>query len=330
MELVGDPSPVAEQVGVAGGGAYGFFTASANTLVYRGGSGGGVQLTWFDRQGKVLGTLGDPGMVLKPAISPDGRTVAFDRIAPQSGWFDVWLQDLQRGTTSRLTFGPRTSASPVWSPDGSQVAFYSNRDLVEHIYRKSTSGVAPVEILDARPQNARILDWSRDGRYLIEVVVTPKTQSDIWVLPLFGDRKAFPYLQSEFSEFDARLSPDGRWLAYVSDETGRLEVYIQTFPAPGGKWQVSTSGGSHPVWSRNGKEIFFISEDRRITAVEVGAEGAKFEASVPKPLFKQRMVLGAGTSFDVGPDGRFLIPSQLEQVAAAPMTVVVNWASGLK
>jgi dipeptidyl aminopeptidase/acylaminoacyl peptidase len=201
------------------------------------------------------------------------------------------------------------------------------------VYQRATAGVAGDEVLDRAldepPRNTRADDWSRDGRYLIEgVAVTIKKRAGIWVLPLSGDRRAFPYAQTEFNEGSARLSPDGRWLAYSSDETKRNEVYVQTFPSPGGKWQVSTSGGDDPVWSRDSRELFFIGADQKMMAVEVKG-GGKFEAGVPKPLFDTRLA-NDNASFDVGKDGRFLIPVPIEQAANVPMTVVVNWTAELK
>jgi hypothetical protein len=157
---------------------------------------------------------------------------------------------------------------------------------------------------------------------------SPKTKNDVWVIPTFGDRKPFPYLQTEFNEGFARLSPNGQWLAYTSDESKRGEIYVQTFPTPGGKWQVSTNGGTRSVWSRDGKELYFIGADGKLMAVEV-ASGAKFHVSVPEPLFDAR-VPGRQVWFDVSKDGHFLIPVQLEQSANAPMTVVVNWTAALK
>ena len=334
MELVGEPVPLAEQVGNANGVA-GFFTASVNTLAYRvGGGAGGVQLTWFDRQGKALGTVGDPGMIQRPAISPDGRTVAVDRRDPQTGYVDVWLHDLTRGSTSRFTFSSNNAGFPIWSPDASHIAFYWTRGGSISVYQKSTSGVGQNEVLD-QGRTARPVDWSRDGRYIIESVLDPKTKADVWVLPLFGDRKPFPYLQTEFNELDAKLSPNGQWLAYVSDETRRNEVYVQTFPNPGGKWQVSTTGGTLPVWSRDGKELFFIGTAigaaRRMMAVDVkDSTGAKFEAGVPKALFDTHLEVAFGSGYDVSKDGRFLLPTQQGLTASSPITVVVNWTAGLK
>ena len=147
------------------------------------------------------------------------------------------------------------------------------------------------------------------------------------MLPLFGERKAYPYLQTEFNEHTAKLSPNGQWLAYASDETKRTEIYIQTFPNPGGKWPISTNGGSRPIWSRDGKELFFIGLDRKLMAVEVKS-GAKFEAGLPKPLFDT--LLPSGAWYDVSKDGRFLMPVPIEQSGIVPITVVVNWTAGMK
>jgi hypothetical protein len=177
------------------------------------------------------------------------------------------------------------------------------------------------------------VDWSHDGRFLIaqmDVDPTLKTRNDIWVIPLSGDQKPFPYLQSEFAERRAKLSPNGRWMAYVSDESKQDEVYVQDFPNPGEKWPVSTNGGDYPIWSRDGRELYFIAADQKLMAVEVKG-GARFEAGVPKPLFDTRLGNLRGDQwFDVTTDGRFLIPTLLEQSAVAPLTVVLNWQAGLK
>jgi Tol biopolymer transport system component len=336
-QTTGDPVPIAEHVDSNSGGviSQGQFSASQNgVLAYTsGGAGTNVQLTWFDRSGKVLGTVGTPGILHWPAISPDGTTVAVDRMDPQTGIYDLWLHDLARGTTSRFTFNSRTNEYPVWSPDGSHIAFASTRDGGLNLYQKAASGAAQDEALDKAARTKRADDWSGDGRYILEEIQDPKTGSDIWALPLFGDRKPFPYLQTEFNESHAKLSPNGQWLAYQSNDTKRIEVYVQTFPTPGGKWQVSANGGDRPVWSRDGKELFFIGADQILMAVEVksdaGKGGGKFEASVPKPLFDVRLETNQ-VWFDVSKDGSFLMPTSTVQAATVPMTVVVNWTAGLK
>jgi Tol biopolymer transport system component len=200
----GDPIPIAEQVDYfrdAFGNINSVFSASQNgVLAYNsGGSGNDLQLTWFDRSGKVVGTVGAPGMMEFPTVSPDANTVAADRLDPQTGYFDLWLHDLKRGTSSRFTFNSKTNDSPAWSPDSRHIAFRSTRDGVRNLYQKAVDGTAQEEALDKSLRSMRPSDWSRDGRYIIENVSDPKMKGDIWVLPLFGDRQPFPYLQTEFS-----------------------------------------------------------------------------------------------------------------------------------
>ena len=332
LQTTGDAVPVAEQVD--GFLAHNQFSVSQNgVLAYTSGANGGenLQLTWFDRSGRTTGVVvGASGFPRWPAISPDGNTVAVDRRDPQTRFLDLWLHDLARGTASRFTFNSGFfNAYPIWSPDGSHIVFRSTRERTTgNLYQKATSGASQEDVLDKDDRDKLPDDWSRDGRYIIEEVRGFKTKNDIWVLPLFGDRKPFPYLQTEFNEQYAKLSPNGQWLAYASDETKRFEVYVQTFPTPGGKWQVSTKGGNRPVWSRDGKELYFIGSDEKMMAAEVKGS-AKFEAGVPKPLFDTRLP-GGPAWYDVSKDGRFLIPIQLEQSVNAPMTVVVNWTKGLK
>jgi len=338
LVVSGEPVPIAEDVIAFLG--HGFFSASSNgVLAYTSGSAqGNLQLTWIDRYGKELGTVGTPGLLYRPGISPDGKTVVVDRSDPHTGLFDLWLYDLARGTASRLTFNSQNNQFPVWSPDGSHIAFTSSRDTGSgfNLYQKSVGGNSADEPLD-RTQTQRVkipLDWSRDGRYIFETVIDPKTSRDVWVLPLFGDRKRFPYLQTVFEERNARLSPNGLWLAYSSDETKRDEIYVQTFPQQGSKWQVSTNGGRLPVWSRDGKELFFLGADRKLMVVEVKSglakDGASFDVSVPKPLFDIRFGDNEGLWYDVSNDGRFLFPVPVEHAAAGSVTIVLNWQAVLK
>jgi eukaryotic-like serine/threonine-protein kinase len=326
LELEGDPAPIVQQVTSA--------TVSANgVLAYTGGITAPMQLTWFDRQGKTLGTLGEPGVSAGwPAISPDGSAVVTPR--EEGGGLDLWLYNLARGTRSRLTFDGKTNGAPVWSPDGSHIAFVSGRDGGINIYRKAINGVGQDEALDKTPASLKVpLDWSRDGRYLIEGVLSSGKPS-IWVLPLSpeqagGDRRSFPYGNDQFSEVGAKVSPNGQWLAYASDETGRFEIYVKTFPKPGGRWPVSINGGTRSLWSRDGKELYFIGLDGKLMAVDVkSGPGGSFEAGTPKALFDPHIGGGATDWFDVSKNGRFLIPVVVEQ-SGAPITVVVNWTAGL-
>jgi dipeptidyl aminopeptidase/acylaminoacyl peptidase len=197
------------------------------------------------------------------------------------------------------------------------------------LYQKVSSGAGKDELL-LKSSNVKLpTSWSQDGRFIAYYVIDPKTRQDLWVLPLQGDRKPISFLQTEFSEQYPQLSPDGRLIAYQSDESGRNHVYIQPFPATGAKWQVSTAGGTHPKWRRDGKELFYLAPDRKLMAVAVKA-GASVEAAAPTPLFETRLQ-PAGFQYYAGTaDGqRFLVPTPIEETAAStPATLVVNWQAG--
>jgi eukaryotic-like serine/threonine-protein kinase len=331
FELRGEPVALAEQIGTLG--AYGFFSASAaGTLAYRlsGVDANKRQLAWYDRQGKALGLVGPPvDFGGQPVLSPDGGAVAIARIDRQAGFSDIWVHDLARNTDSRLTSGTGSNGNPAWSLDGSKIAFESNRGGTTNVYQKAANGVGQEEELDKDARSKSVRDWSRDGQYLIEEVGrSSETGIAVWVLPLFGNRKPFPYLESKFDEGNPKVSPNGQWLAYESNETKRNEIYVQSFPKPGGKWRVSTDGGTSPVWSRDGKELFFRDANGKLMAAEVrSGPGYKFDSDPAKPLFD--LPGGAGT-FDVTKDGRFLIPAPVGQSTSAPVTVVINWTAGLK
>jgi Tol biopolymer transport system component len=202
------------------------------------------------------------------------------------------------------------------------------------IYAKASSGAGNEEVLLKSSTAKRPTDWSGDGRFILYESDDPKSRVDLWVLPLFGDKKPQLFLQTPFAEQQARFSPDGKWIVYVSDESGTPEVYVQSFPPSGGKWQVSTKGGFTPRWRRDGKELFYLTPDRRIMSVDVRAAGATFEVSTAKALFEAPVdaVTAAVTNrYDVSADGqRFLINAAVENTTSAPITVVVNWTAGLK
>src|SRR4029453_5598098 len=229
---------------------------------------------------------------------------------------DIWLIELARGVESRLTSDPSMEDFPVWSPDGSLIAFSSYRGR-SNIYQKLSSGAGEVEELFKSGENKTVMDWSADGRFILYRTHGGKTRMDIWVLPTFGDRKPYPLLQSEFGELWARFSPDGRWVAYVSNETGGQEVYVQEFQGSGGKVLVSTGGGNRPSWRGDGKELFYISGGK-LMAVDVKVVGSNFEAGVPRVLFE----IPRSDGFEVSGDGqRFLIPVPVEETSPTPITV---------
>lgn len=330
LRTTGEPFPIAEEVDYIEGQIQAQFAVSQTGVLafYAGGLANHSQLTWLDRGGKSLGTVGPPGNIREVAISPDGATVAMARMDPQMVTTDIWFHDLVHGTDSRFTFDHTTDEAPVWSPDGSRILFASIRTGKSGIYQKLVTGAGKEVLLCQTASLSIPTDWSRDGRFAIFENIDAHTRYDVWVLPLSGDRKPFPFLQTESRELNGKLSPDGRWLAYQSDETGRPEVYVQTFPGQEGKWQVSATGGTRPVWRRDGKELFFISADDRLMAVDVKS-GVRFEHGVPKPLFEARTPSYA--TFDVSRDGkRFLMANLLDQGATQAMTVVINWQAGLK
>jgi serine/threonine protein kinase len=330
-ELTGEPLALAQQVDYSRMvGTQGLFSSSQNgILAYSSNEGGSLQLTWFDRSGRARGTVGSPELMTTPRISPDSGTVAIARFDTETGFANLWSYDLARGTASRFTADAQSiEINPVWSPQGDRIAFSSNRDGAYKLYVKDTRSGAKETPLDVSGYNKQALDWSRDGRYVVEGVNDPVTGFDIWVLPLFGDWKPFPYLLTEFGEIPDQLSPDGRWLAYDSDETRRWEVYVDAFPTPGSKHQISINGGSSARWSRDGKELYFVGLDGKMMAVVVRG-GDKFEAGLPVPLFDTKLNFN-DVGFDVSTDGRFLIPTQVREPGTLPITVMVNWPAGLK
>jgi eukaryotic-like serine/threonine-protein kinase len=288
FELIGEPFPVAEQVGSYV--ARAFFSVSANgVLAYRSGSfANNSQLMWFDREGKSLGTLGLPADYYGGlALSPDGKRVAVGE-RDQAGKTDIWLLDLARNLHTRFTFDAR-SMKPVWSPDGNRLAFYSTRDRSESIYQKDSSGSGNEELLS---KSGSPEDWSPDERRLLYTFLDPKTnRRDLWVLPgpagPSENHKPIPYLQTPFDKREGQFSPDGHLIAYASDESspGQYQIYVQSFPAGAGKFQVSTgAGGTQPKWRRDGKELFFVAADGKLMAVGVQTS-PKFEAMASKALF---------------------------------------------
>ena len=285
----GDAVPIAEHVGAdlvssAQRGAAGFAVSENGTLVYRPAIAMQTQLVWVDRTGKPVASVAPPGTYNNVALSPDETRVAFDRPGPTN---DVWLMDLQRRITSRFTFQPPNNNVPLWSPDGRTVAFASMRNGALDVYQRPSNASGPDEPL-LKLGAAPIVypsDWSADGRFLAYYRTDPKTQLDLWILPLFGDRKPFPLLHTEFNESQGQFSPDGRWMAYVSDQSGSSQIYVQSFPELTGNWQISIDGGSRPRWRRDGKELFYVAPDGKLMAVTVKT-GAIVEAEAPRALFE--------------------------------------------
>ncbi|MEP6994633.1 MAG: hypothetical protein ABI968_08945, partial [Acidobacteriota bacterium] len=328
LRLMGDPFPVAKNIDyVQTWGAAAFSASDSGVLAYQSGGRTKRRLAWLDRSGKPIGDLGEPGEYREnPRISADGRRVAVTRMDPETRSADIWIFDAARGMGSRLTFDPSMEELAIWSPDGSAVVFTSNREGVADLYRKSASGAGSEELLLKTDYWKNPQDWSRDGRYVLYTVGDPKTGSDLWILPLSGERKAAPLLATPFKESEASFSPNGGWFSYVSDESGKDEVYVQPFPPTGAKWQLSANGGSNPRWRGDGKELFYVAPDFMRKAVTIRTEPS-FEADVPKDLFQTLNSWGS----DVTADGqRFLVNLPAVDNPPTPITVVLNWAAELQ
>ena len=319
---------------MGGTGAGQFSFSSSGMLAYVGGSGQSseLNLVWVDRKGTIQPLLAPPHRYLTPRLSPDGRLVA---VTLAEGKADIWIYDLARDTLTRLTFeGENTSSQ--WTPDGKRVLFTSNKTGPSNIYWKPADGSGAEERLTMGENLQQPGSFTPDGRAFIYSESHPKMNTDLWVLPLDGERKPRILLQTPFTETTGRLSPDGRWLAYVSNESGRFEVYVRPFPGPGGKYQISTAGGNEIVWAHNG-ELFYRAGDQREKMMVVDIETQPtFRAGKPRLLFEATYATrgtGSGANYSVSPDGqRFLMlkPKEQPEAALTQIHVVLNWFEELK
>ena len=336
LRLQGDPVPIAEQV-ANDGITPGFSVSENGILIYRTGtSGQDLQLAWLDRSGKLIEKIGTPASYRGPNISPDGKRIAVHR--HEGGGGDIWIFEAGRGTMSRFTFdASQDSSMPVWSPDGKRIVFGSLRKNKWGIYVKQADGTGNEELLVESDNPKMPMSWSRDGRFIVYWVTDPKTSSDAWAIPMNGDRKPFPVLQTSFNEQWPELSPDGKWIAYTSNETGSAEIYIKQFPTGAGKWQVSTNGGVFCRWRGDGKELYYLSTavGGKMMAAEIHVASSSLEAGAPRALFDSGYANAVHTTnyhtYAVSADGqRFLIPRP--DIAppgdtSFPINVVLNWTS---
>jgi serine/threonine protein kinase len=333
LELKGEPVAIAEGVLNDAGYNLAVFSVSQNgVLVYKLGSAqAGSHLTIFDRSGKQLSIVGDTTEFYTPRVSPDGKKIAVGTFDAKSRNQDIWIYDIERGIKTRFTFDLAVDYDVVWSPDGNQIVFASYRKGWRDIYRKSSSGASDEELLYESDKDKIPDGWSRDGK-LISLTVDGglTTRGDIWILPLMGDREPFPFLQTQFNESHGQFSPDGRWLAYTSDESGRNEIYVRPFPGPGGKWQISIAGGTLPRWGPGGRELFYLGEDDKIMVAEIKAAGSAINVTGVRSLFETRPIR-AGSVYDVFSHGRrFLVNTQIEPEVSSPITLVVNWMKDMR
>jgi Tol biopolymer transport system component/predicted Ser/Thr protein kinase len=346
LETSGDAAPVAEPVEYDLNFNRAVFSASQNgILIYQAGgtTRGEAQLEWFDRTGKSLGKIATPSDYGYVSLSPDGKKIAFDVYDSQSRNRDIWLYDIARELKTRFTFDPAVDQMPVWSPDGSRIAFCSNRKASTDLFQKTTGGAGVEEVLFASHEEKYPFDWSSDGKFIAYVVI--KKREDLCILPLVpdpakGEQEPLVFLQTEFDEDVTQFSPDVHWVAYASNESGNWELYVRPFLGADGhpvvnetrKWQVSTGGmstnGCTVKWSRNGKELLYISNNNRVMSAEVEANGSTFDVGAVQQLFELKGVI---TNLNVTADGqRLLVAVFVGGKSVQPLTLVANWNAGLR
>lgn len=339
LALSGRASQVAQQVAVNGVSmaALSTSTTADGPVAYRPGSLAQRLFVWFDRSGRELGQVGAAMSGLNASsLSRDGRSVVFMRTVGSN--LDIWLLDTVRGALSPVTSDAPIDAGPVWSPDSSRIVFQSTRSGsgVFDLYEKSLASSAPPTLLLATPQQKNPTDWSVDGHFLLYSSQDPQMGRDIWALPLDrGDRKPLSVLRTSFDEQNAQFSPDGRWIAYESNASGRFEVYVQPFPGPGTPSPISTNGGAQARWRRDGTELVYVALDGRLMLVPIrlAPNLQTVEAGAPVPLFATRIGAAVATQWSayvVAPDGQRFLVATVKEEPTLPITVVLNWTTLIK
>jgi WD40 repeat protein/predicted Ser/Thr protein kinase len=330
----GEVVPVLEQMPQALASSLSPFSVSENGVLAYWTGDTKRELVWFDQAGRRLGSLGSASDIPEHSLSPDDKRVALKRPDTRSGASVIWVVEVSRGVSSRLTLDRLEESFPIWSPDGTRIVFVSNRNGPEDLYQKDSIGTGREELLyKSDVVHKHPLDWSRDGRFILYQTRQPRTGDDIMALPLFGNREPIPFLSTEFEERHAQFSPDGTYVAYASDESGAYEIYVQPFPGPGEKLQISTQGGTQPRWRRDGKEIFYVAPDSRMMAAPLSPWAGSLNVGNPRALFKTTILpgaLGPTSGYVVTADGqRFLIATPTSETLVFPVTVVLNWAAKL-
>jgi Tol biopolymer transport system component len=330
LRVQGDAVPVVEGVSYDYLYSHAVFSVSEDgILVYQAGGEADTRLAWLDRGGKTLGFVDEASFYASPRLSPDGKRIAVAISEPNASKANIWIYDVERGTRSRFTFAPARETFPVWSPDGVWLVYGSSARGPFGLYRKRSDGTGPEELLLQTQNSTLPSSFSPDGNLLaFDAFGGPqRAKTGILILPLTGDRKPYAFLQTPANAGNAQFSPDGKWIAYVSDESGRSEVYVTGFPRPEGKWQVSSAGGQQPRWTRDGKELFYLEGRNGLMVVDMKTEGG-FQAGQPRKLFPVRPLFGG--LYDLAPDGRILVNTPQGEQATEPITVILNWTSDLK
>jgi Tol biopolymer transport system component len=339
MQVSGEAAAVAAGVMASPPTNFGNFSVSqTGTLVY---SSASVELKrglyWYDRQGKQLSMLGTPEYSSYPELSPDGKRLALRLFTQPSGNFEIWAYDLARGVHTRESFSALTALAPIWSPDSQQLAYSHGAPGIsgDHMYLLNVGGTGKEELIE-QPFLESLANyptsWSPNGDYLLFDRQDLSGKTSVWVLPMKGSRKPYPVVETQFNAQTGRFSPDGRWVAYVSNDSGKDEIYVMPFPGPGAREQVSAGGGTQPRWRKDGQELFYLSPEARMTAAGVTMDARGFRVGVVKSLFALSGVAGVpGQLYDVTPDGqRFIAVQDLVHTNTTPLTLVANWDAELK
>jgi Tol biopolymer transport system component len=336
LEVSGDPVILMDAVQYMGVYQSHLFSVSdTGTLAFVAGEGTLTRsFTWIDRKGTVLETIGKPGNFFSPRLSRDGRRIAFDQSEATSDSGDIWVFDRGRGVATRLTFDPRNESAPVWSHDDRRILFFGNLPSQTDLFAVPSDGTGAVETILSNGGDYLACDWSSDGRFILlqSTRGTGLSNTDLWIYSL-EDKKAEPWLESPYAEKQGRFSPDRKWIAYASNESGRTEVYVRGFMPAGGKWRISSEEGSSPVWRADGKELFFVSSDSKVMSAAI-RPAATFDAAAATPLFNipgDLLDVGVVTQYDVSLDGQsFLMNLETPTEARRMITLVTNWPSLLK
>jgi Tol biopolymer transport system component len=333
----GEPTRVVDRVAVTFAGAA-YAVSPSGVLSYRSEAvSAPTRLTWYDRSGHPLGTVGSPGVYRGIASSPDGKQIAVHLHQEPNGG-DLWVLDQDRGTFTRFTVSTTHNILPKWSSDGRFLAFSAGQGLIYSLVRKPSSGAGDAEEVIKASRTMWLTDWTRDGQLMSYTTLGDNTGLDIWVLPLGHDRTPLPFANTSANEEFLSFSPDGHWVAYMSDESGRGEVYVQSYLQRSGKWQISTEGGNYPRWAHNGKELFYLTEDGSLMAVDMQAEQDTIKAGPPHRLFKTNIIFFddgglQSQDYDISPDDQRFLVNERTRVATgsnSPITVVLNWTAALK
>ena len=337
LRLIGEPFPIAERIESFPQTTTAIFSVSDNgVLAYqRGENTSDLHLAWIERNGKEIEAVTPPGDYAHPRLSHDGKRVAYDVSDPQNGLADIWTFDLVRRVPTRLTFEPENEVHPIWSPDDQSIVYGSAQpNGAFDLYRKSSTGAGAPERIYTSAALKFPMDWSADGKTIVFQSNDPFQRNNWDIIALSVDKgTAANVIASRFNEDAPQLSPDGHWLAYLSDLSGSLNLYIEPFPPTGAKYQVSTGGGFQPRWRRDGKELFYRTSDDRLVSVTVNATSQGLQISTPTPLFQIRLAAAAGSGgfqYDISPDGQKFLMNVSKIEGVKPITLVTNWTAELK